>query len=285
MRQELAEWKSVETRDVNLNEKLRARVYIPPRSSLSTTSLISENIPIGLYIHSGGWFTGSIDAEDFLCRDIAFHSRIILISPEYRLAPENPFPAGLEDCFEAYEFIHARAADFGGNPRQKFIMGGSAGGNLTACVALKYASNPELRPSGVMVSCMTSCDPSALPAEYLGRYSPEKYQDTPVIDRQSVQVAREWLQPPAPDHPLYSPLLHPDIKLLPQIYVTAMTNDPSYQETVFFYEECKKQGVKADYVEWSGFPHFFWIVPTLEKSREYMTTWNDKLRAMILNKD
>lgn len=92
----------------------------------------------------------------------------------------------------------------------------------------------------------------------------------------------DWLQPPAPDHPLYSPLLHPDIKLLPPIYITAMTNDPSYPETIFFYEECKKQGVEVDLVEWSGFPHFFWIVPGLEKSREYINTWNEKLRGMIM---
>src|SRR5690348_1706051 len=91
----------------------------------------------------------------------------------------------------------------------------------------------------------------------------------------------EWLQPPSPDHPLYSPLLHPNIKLLPRVYVTAMTNDPTYQETVFFYEECKRQGVEADLVEWSGFPHFFWSLPGMQKSREYMEIWNQRLLGMI----
>jgi acetyl esterase/lipase len=60
-----------------------------------------------------------------------------------------------------------------------------------------------------------------------------------------------------------------------------MTNDPTYQETVFFYEECRKQGVKAELVEWSGLPHFFWIVPGMQKSAEFLTVWNQKLQGMI----
>jgi versiconal hemiacetal acetate esterase len=280
MRQESPGMKSVETRDIQIDENLRARIYIPPRSPEGSTPP-NEGLPVGLYIHAGGWFTGSVDGEDFMCRDIAFNSQIILISPEYRLAPENPYPAGLEDCFRAYEYIHSHAVELGGSPRQKFIMGASSGGNLTACVALKYTSDPELRASGIMVSCMMSCDPSALPAEYKEKYYPDVYLDTPIINTDSKRLARQWLQPPAPDYPLYSPLLHPNIKLLPPVYATAMTHDPTYQETVFFYEECKKQGVKADLVEWSGLPHFFWSMPGMQKSREYMEIWNEKLQGMI----
>lgn len=60
-----------------------------------------------------------------------------------------------------------------------------------------------------------------------------------------------------------------------------MTNDPTYQDTVFFYEECKKQGVEAELVEWPGLPHFFWSLPGMQKSREYMDIWNERLRVMI----
>ena len=50
---------------------------------------------------------------------------------------------------------------------------------------------------------------------------------------------------------------------------------------MFLFEECKKQGVEADLVEWVGLPHFFWAVPMLQKSQEFMRVWNEKLRAMI----
>jgi acetyl esterase/lipase len=173
---------AVKFEDVQLSASQRVRVYIPTGAT--------DPLPVGLYIHSGGWYTGSIEAEDFLCRTIAEQSQIILFSPEYRLAPENPYPAGLEDCCKAYEFMHATASNYGGNPQKKFIMGGSAGGNLTACVGLKYVSNAELKPAGIVVACMLSCDPKALPAEYKKRYSSLKYRNAPMIDDASVQQAR-----------------------------------------------------------------------------------------------
>lgn len=52
---------------------------------------------------------------------------------------------------------------------------------------------------------------------------------------------------------------------------------------MFFYEECKEQGVAADLEEWVGMPHFFWVIPTLAKSQEFMRVWNEKLKAMIAN--
>ena len=225
----------------------KMRIYTPVGSS--------EKLPVGLYIHSGGWYTGGIDEEDFLCRAIAEKVGMVLFSPEYRLAPENPYPAGLDDVCHTYEYMHNFAAAHG-DPNKKFIMGGSAGGNLSACVALKYASNPELRPAGLVVACLISCEPESLPHEYRDRYTPDLYADAPMITNKLARKAREWYGAP-PTDPLYSPLLHPDINLLPPVYVAACTKDPTHQETVFFYEECKKQGVKAELVEWAGWPHFF----------------------------
>ena len=69
--------------------------------------------------------------------------------------------------------------------------------------------------------------------------------------------------------------------LLKQAYIAAPTVDPTYQETRFFYEELKKKGVKAELVEWVGWPHYFWIIPQLAKSKEFMDVWNAQLRRMI----
>ena len=145
---------------------------------------------MGLYIHSGGWYAGSIEAEDYLCRHIAEKSNMILFSPEYRLVPENPYPAGLEDVCAAYEFMHANATKHGGDPKKKFTMGASAGANLSACVALKYASNAELKPHGLISACMVSCDPRALPSDYKSRYTPQIYSDAPMVGNAIVHQAR-----------------------------------------------------------------------------------------------
>lgn len=91
----------------------------------------------------------------------------------------------------------------------------------------------------------------------------------------------ELYQAPSPYEPLVSILLHPDIKLLPPSYITTPTKDPTHQETVFLYEEMKKQGVEADLIEWKGYPHFFWTVPMLKESAKFMEVWNEKLRGLI----
>src|SRR5277367_3911608 len=113
---------AVKTQDIQVRKDLRVRTYVPTG--------LKDPLPVGLYIHCGGWFTGSIEGEDHLCRNIAESSKIILVSPEYRLAPEHPYPAGLDDCCAAYEWMHANASKYGGDHKKKFIMGGSAGGIL-----------------------------------------------------------------------------------------------------------------------------------------------------------
>lgn len=173
---------AVRSEDVQLTPTQRVRIYTPSGGI--------KPLPVGLYIHSGGWFTGSIEGEDHLCRTIAEKSNVILFSPDYRLAPENPYPAGLDDVCAAYEFMHAKATEYGGDQKRKLIMGGSAGGNLAACVALKYASNQDLKPAGLVSACLASCDPLALPSEYKSRHTPERYSDAPMIGNSILQQAR-----------------------------------------------------------------------------------------------
>ena len=165
---------AIQTEDVQVNGK-RVRIYMPTGTA--------DLLPVGLYIHSGGWFTGNIEGEDHICRKIAEDSKIILFSPEYRLAPEHPYPAGLDDCCAAYEWMHDAASKYKGDPKVKCIMGGSAGGNLAACVALRYSSNSALKPSGLIVACLQSCDSNVFPEEYKKRYTPELYVDSPMIGR------------------------------------------------------------------------------------------------------
>ena len=167
---------AVKTEDIQMREDQRVRIYTPTG--------FKDPLPVGLYIHCGGWFSGSIEGEDHLCRNIAENSKIILLSPEYRLAPEHSYPAGLNDCCAAYEWMHANASKYGGDYKKKFLMGGSAGGNLAACVGLKYASDPELRPSGLILACLQTCDVNAFPEPYKKRFTPEKYADSPMIGRE-----------------------------------------------------------------------------------------------------
>ncbi|KAK9917447.1 hypothetical protein WJX75_004465 [Coccomyxa subellipsoidea] len=104
------------------------RVYRPESEDL---------LPIMVYIHGGGWCFGSVTSYDPLCRAIAKACDAVVVSVEYRLAPENPHPAGLNDCYTVTSWVSRHAKELGGDSSSLAVAGDSAGGNLAAAVALK----------------------------------------------------------------------------------------------------------------------------------------------------
>ncbi|MER9329962.1 alpha/beta hydrolase [Mesorhizobium sp. M0488] len=89
-----------------------------------------------LYLHGGGWVIGNLDSHDEICRWLANLGNAVIICPDYRLAPEHKFPAGLEDCMAALRFMAEHAGELGIDPARIGVAGDSAGGNLAAVLAL-----------------------------------------------------------------------------------------------------------------------------------------------------
>ncbi|WP_281533138.1 alpha/beta hydrolase [Anaerocolumna aminovalerica] len=102
---------------------------IPIRIYKSET--VKENAPILYYIHGGGFFGGSTDVVEELVKLIVEKTDILAVSVDYRLGPENPYPAGHEDCYSVLKWIYGKAESLGGNINNIFVAGDSAGGNLT----------------------------------------------------------------------------------------------------------------------------------------------------------
>ncbi len=103
------------------------RVYVPGSP---------EPLPVLVYFFGGGWVLGSLDAVDPVCRRLANETPCAVVSVSYRLAPEHPFPAGLEDCYAAACWVAEHGAELGLDPDRLAVGGASAGGNLAAAVAL-----------------------------------------------------------------------------------------------------------------------------------------------------
>ncbi|WP_049921441.1 alpha/beta hydrolase [Halopiger djelfimassiliensis] len=95
-----------------------------------------SNRPLVVYFHGGGWVIGSIETHDATCRKLAAESGYPVVSVEYRLAPEHPFPAGLRDCYAALEWAGSAAPELDADPDRIVLAGDSAGGNLAAATAL-----------------------------------------------------------------------------------------------------------------------------------------------------
>jgi acetyl esterase len=96
----------------------------------------TELLPALAFFHGGGWTIGDLDTHDSLCRSLADGARCAVFSVEYRLAPESPFPAAVEDCVAATSFVHREAAALAVDANRIAVGGDSAGGNLAAVVAL-----------------------------------------------------------------------------------------------------------------------------------------------------
>ncbi len=138
---------AVEDRDA---EGVPVRIYRPSPDA---------DLPIVVYLHGGGWTIGSVEQYDPVMRQVANAAHAIVVAPEYRLAPEHPFPAALDDCWHALCWTAKNAPTFGGDSTRLAVMGDSAGGNLSAVCALQArdAGRPELAMQ-VLVYPVTDCD-------------------------------------------------------------------------------------------------------------------------------
>ena len=93
------------------------------------------DLPLFVYFHGGGFVIGDLDSHDSLCRRIALRGDCLVMAVDYRLAPENPYPAAPEDAIAAFDWAAANASDFGGDPTRLAVGGDSAGGTLAAVAA------------------------------------------------------------------------------------------------------------------------------------------------------
>ncbi len=206
--------------------------------------------PILMNFHGGGWVTGSVGADDLRCQRLTVAAHCITISVDYRLAPEHPYPAGLEDCRDACLWAHDNAAELNGDPARIAVSGASAGGNLAAAVALLGRDRgmpfPMFQLLFYPVTDATAQDGDPPGGPYfLSRQGMDWYWARYLGDYRDLR------------DPLVSPLLAPShAGLAPALVITAEL-DPLAAEARAYAEAIVAAGGAAEHVEMPGMVHGF----------------------------
>lgn len=232
------------------------RIYSPAGAPPATGR------PALLDIHGGGFAVGSIDMEHAFAVQIARDVGATVVAVEYRLAPEHPFPAGLDDCYAALCWMHEHADELHLDPHRIAVGGQSAGGGLSAAVALLA------RDRGGPPLCFQFLGIPELDHR-LETPSMRAFTDTPLWHRPNAEISwRYYLgDNPGEVSPYASPAIAADLSGLPPAYVTTMEFDPLRDEGITYALRMMQAGVQVELHSFPGTFHGSGIVTTAEVSR------------------
>ena len=243
---------SVEDRTLSLNgESIPVRIYRPASDS--------KPRPVLMWFHGGGWVIGNLDSADFAARMLTNASGCVVISVDYRLAPEHKFPAAADDCFAATQWVVEHADELGVDASKVAVGGDSAGGNLAAVVAqlAKEAGGPAIAYQALVypVTHFSFATPSY-------EANAEGYLLT--------KASMEWFwghylgNEGDGEHVKASPLLHADLAGLPPAIVITAEYDPLRDEGEAYAEALRKAGVSVESKRYDGQIHGFFANPAID---------------------
>jgi cation diffusion facilitator CzcD-associated flavoprotein CzcO/acetyl esterase/lipase len=205
--------------------------------------------PIVVYFHGGGWVLGAHDSDDPLCRDLCKRSDALIVSVNYRHAPEARFPAAADDGLAAVRWIAAHAAELGGRQGAVAVAGWSAGGNIAAvtCQLARDADGPRIAGQ-LLLTPVTDAD--------LTRASYVENADGYLLTTSLMKWFWNYYAEPADRaHPKASPLRAADLSRLPPAFVVACEFDPLRDEGIAYAEALTAAGVPVRQLTARGHTH------------------------------
>ena len=245
--------------------KLTVRVYSP---------FGAGPFPVLTYFHGGGFVLCDLDSHDSTCRGLTNAAQCVVVSVDYRLAPEAPFPAAPEDCYAATRWVAENAPELDGDPARHAVAGDSAGGNLAAVVALmaRDRGGPALVHQ-LLIYPVT--DHSFDTPSYLD--NAEGY----FLTREMMQwFWGHYLKSEADGmQALASPLRADDLSNLPSATVITAEFDPLRDEGEAYAARLEASGVPTELVRYEGMIHgFFGMTDTVDRAKEAVAQSGRALR-------
>ena len=229
--------------------QIRAFVYSPAAPSPR---------PIIIFYHGGGFVIGDIEAYDPICRDLCEKTGHIVVSIDYRLAPEFPFPAAPEDCLSALNWVIDNANKIGGDTKNIFVAGDSAGGNLAAVTAIRARNSmPELLKGQILIYPVTN-HYASVTKSYI------EYARGHILTRNLMiwfwdlyLNQNKQSEDSLTRHDLATPLTVKDLGNLPPALVITAELDPLRDEGEAYANRLSEANVEAQYSLYKGQRHGF----------------------------
>jgi len=224
-----------------------------PAGNMSIRIYANSNdadLPVVAFFHGGGWVLSSIDGHDSLARRLAARTGALVVSVEYRLAPEHPFPAPHDDCWAATTWLAEHAATIGGDPSRLAVAGDSAGANLAAGVALRARDeNLELTYQLLIYPCIDD-----------QQTRPSMTENASGYFLSAVDMAWFWDQFVPTEHrdnPYAVPARATDVAGLAPAHIQTAEYDPLRDEGEEWAERLRQAGVHATMTRFQGAVHGF----------------------------
>jgi acetyl esterase len=233
--------------------------------------------PAMVYFHGGGWVIGDLDTHDVVCRAIARRAGAVVVSEDYRLAPEHKFPAAVDDCYAATEWVASHADQLGVDRGRVAVGGDSAGGNLAAVVSLR--SRDEHGPA-IALQAMV------YPVTDLSSFATVSYREF-AEDHYLTKSLMEWFRDSylrtAEDgrNPMVSPLLAENLSGLPPALIITAECDPLRDEGEAYAKRLIDAGVAVTCTRYAGMIHpFFSMSGAIPQALEAIQQVADAVRAL-----
>lgn len=271
--------------DMKLPSKHRLGMSIPVRVFIPKGNKPEKGWPLFIWFHGGGWVLGNINTENSYCTKVADYSGAIVMTVDYRLAPENPFPSAVEDAFDAtiWAFEHA-SSELDVNKTNIALGGSSAGGNLTAVVTNKFVESDSCKdfpPIKYQVLVVPVIDNTATPETHLSWHENEF---TPQLPAEKMLWYKSLYLPNPEDHknPEASPIFYSDenISKLPSCFIAAAECDVLRTEAELYAEKLIKNNVETTLKIYKKVPHPVMVMDDiLQQGKELIIDTTSSLKA------
>ena len=237
--------KKLDTKVYNGTYEVPVRLYFPSEEAMSGEPVEGEKYPVLLFFHGGGWVTESVENYDRVCSRMAQSTGHIVMSVEYRLAPEYRFPVPLEDCYAAAKALYTGHLVLPADPDRITIIGDSAGGNLAAAVCLKARDTGEFIPKKqiLIYPALNNCYTEGSPYKSV-QENGEGYLLTAVKMEDYLKLYES--SPDDRQNPYFAPILEKDLSHMPDTLILTAEFDPLRDEGEAYGKRLEEAG---NYVE------------------------------------